>query len=87
MYNPHVRVKGEVEELVRNVARKLRYSAFTVRNTALLLGLAHILALGRLPESDAEFLGLLEKVSTLAGRPIQVKRKSVGRYVRKSRKL
>jgi len=81
-----VRVKGEVEELVREVARSLGYSAFSVRNTAILYGLAHILALGRVPESDAEFLELLGRVSRLAGRPLTLGWGGAGRYVRRVRK-
>ena len=86
-YNPQVRVKGEVEELVKEVARKLRYSVFTVRNVAILYGLAQILASG-MPESDAEFLELLERVARLAGKTAPVERSErYVRYVRKARKL
>jgi len=81
-----VRVKGEVEELVREVARSLGYSTFSVRNTAILYGLAFILALGRAPESDTEFLKLLERVSRLVGKPLPIDWESAGRYVRRSRK-
>jgi len=88
VHSAHVRVKVEVEELVREVAEELGYSAFTVRNVAILYGLAHILTVGRLPESDAEFLEILEKVSKLVGRPTPVERESrYARYVRRARKL
>jgi len=87
MYNPMVRVKGEVEELVREVAKSLGYSPFSVRNTAILYGLAHIVSLGKVPESDQEFLELLSRISKLVGKPIQTQSSRYVRYVRKRRKL
>lgn len=66
VYNPMVRVKVEVEELVEEVARALGYREFSVRNVAILYGLATILLARRIPDTDAEFLELLEKVRALA---------------------
>jgi len=84
--NPKVRVKEEVEELVEEVARRLGYNPFTVRNTSILIGLAHIVSLGRIPESDQEFLELLERVSKLVGKPVQIESSRYVRYVRRCRK-
>jgi len=83
MDNPMVRVKGEVEELVKEVAKSLGYSTFSVRNTAILYGLTHIVALGRIPETDSEFIELLERVSKLVGKPLTIRRESFGRYIRR----
>jgi len=65
-YGVHVRVKPEVEELVRLVANHLGYLPYTMRNAAILYGLATILLARRVPDTDAEFLELLEKVRALA---------------------
>ena len=88
MYNPQLRVKGEVEALVEEVSRRLGYDAFTVRNVSILYGLPFILALGRVPKSDREFLVILGRVSSLVGKPVPVDWESVGegRYVKRVRK-
>lgn len=57
-----LKVKSEVEELVEVVSKKLGYTNSTVRNTAILLGLANIHLLNKIPETDAEFLELLNNV-------------------------
>jgi len=85
VYNPVVRVKSEVEELVREIAKSLGYSAFSVRNTAILYGLISIKTLGVMPKKDAEFLELLEKVSKLAGKSITT-HGSGRRYIRKTKR-
>jgi len=64
MYGVHVRVKPEVEELVREFAEKLGYEAYTIRNTAILLGLM-VLSCGQMPKTDEEFLKLLGKVKVV----------------------
>ncbi len=46
----------------------LRWALSEERNDA--LRSSHILTLGRVPESDAEFLELLELVARLAGKPV-----------------
>lgn len=63
VYGVLVRVKPEVEELVRKVAERLGYETHTVRNVAILLGLA-VLSL-RIPESDDDFLNLLRLVQVI----------------------
>ena len=63
MYGVHVRVKPEVEELVREIAERLGYEAYTVRNTAILLGLM-VLSL-KMPKTDEEFLKLLNIVKVV----------------------
>jgi len=42
-----VKVDVEIERLVRTVASKLGYNAFTIRNLAILLGLSEMLRLSR----------------------------------------
>ena len=56
------KVKPEVEILVRELARRLGFLPYTVRNTAILYGLAQIALSRRIPETDEEFLELLELV-------------------------
>ena len=60
-----VRVKREVEELVQVISRRTGFLPFTVRNTALLYGLMLITITGRIPESDREFLELMEKTKVI----------------------
>jgi len=62
-----VRVKPEVEDLVKVVARRYGYLRFTVRNTAILYGLAMITLSGGIPESDRDFEKLLKRVRGIIG--------------------
>lgn len=55
-----VRVTPEIEELVREVANILEYQPHSIRNTAILLGLLSITTSKRIPDSDKEFIELLE---------------------------
>jgi hypothetical protein len=63
-----VRVKREVEELVREVAEYKGYSSDTIRNTAILWGLLVILGgegvRGTIPETSEEFLKLYRVVKS-----------------------
>lgn len=56
-----VRVKREVEELVREVADTLGYYPYTVRNLAILLGIQQIAANPNIPKTDKAFESLLDK--------------------------
>jgi hypothetical protein len=57
-----VRVYPEVERLVREVSDILGYSYYTIRNTAILYGLMVIANGGKIPDTDLEFLRLVEIV-------------------------
>lgn len=54
-----VRVKPEVEEVVRLLARELGYEDHTIRNTALVYGLIILGLTKAVPRSDDEFIKLL----------------------------
>lgn len=64
-----MRVAPEVEELVRELASKLGYMPSAIRNSAIAYGLLIIAGSGRIPESDKEFLELLD----LARKAVKVK--------------
>jgi hypothetical protein len=55
-----VRLKPQVEALVKEVARITGYMPFTVRNVAVLYGLYTLASTRGLPKSDWEFTLLLE---------------------------
>ena len=55
-----VRVKMEVEELIRKVSEYVGYNESTVRNVAILYGLQLIIRGAKIPEYDEEFEKLLE---------------------------
>ena len=57
--NPEVRVKAEVEEVVRELAKELGYQPYTIRNVALVYGLLLLSATRRIP-SEEELRRLLE---------------------------
>lgn len=57
-----VRVKPDVEKLVRKMADRLGYYEFTVRNTAILLGLLTLAGTEWVPRTDKEFEDLIERV-------------------------
>lgn len=61
-----MRVKREVEELVRQIAEETALAAFTVRNLAILYGLRFV-RLAKLPETDEEFVALLNQVKEELG--------------------
>ena len=65
--NPEVRVKAEVEEVVRELAKELGYQPYTIRNAAILYGLAQIALSRRIPETDEEFRSVIKKVRRLVG--------------------
>jgi hypothetical protein len=64
-YGKMLRVKPEVDELVKKVADKLGYLPYTVRNVAILIGLQQIALGQKVPDSDAEFLELFERTRRL----------------------
>jgi len=57
--NPQVKVKAEVEEVVRELAKELGYQPFTIRNVALVYGLLLLSATRRVP-SEGELRRLLK---------------------------
>lgn len=57
-----VRLKPEIEELVRMVSEETGYARYTVRNLAVLYGLVQVLLLPRLPRDDYEFIETYEKI-------------------------
>jgi len=61
-YGLKVRVKREIEELVREIADLLGFQPYTIRNYAILLGLQVILLNPNIPRSDRAFEEVLEKV-------------------------
>jgi len=65
-----VRVKPIVENMVKSLASKLGYEPFTIRNTALLYGLMIVATSKKVPNTDAEFLELVEKVRDAIGRVV-----------------
>lgn len=54
-----VRVKPEIEEIVRLLANELAYEEHTIRNTALIYGLIILGLTKAVPTSDDEFRRLL----------------------------
>ena len=66
-YGVMVRVKPEVEEVVKALARELGYLPYTIRNAAILYGLALLVLSRRIPETDEEFMSVIEKVRRLVG--------------------
>jgi len=54
-----VRVKPEVEEIVRLLAHRLGYEDHTIRNTALVYGLIFLSLTKAVPRSDDEFIKML----------------------------
>lgn len=59
-YGTLVRVKPEVEELVKELSEYMGYQRYTIRNVAILLGLQLITRGMKIPEYDEEFEYLLE---------------------------
>jgi len=62
MVGTQVRVASELEEMVKELADRLGYLPFAVRNTAILYGLMVIANLRKIPKDDSEFRELLDKV-------------------------
>jgi hypothetical protein len=60
-----IRVKPEVDELVREIAVRLGYYPYTIRNLALLLGIQQLVLNPRIPKSDMEMEMLLAKTRRL----------------------
>jgi len=59
-----VKVKPEIEEMVRKIAYELGYMEYTIRNLAILLGLS-IIKLARVPKTDKEFEKILDLVKVI----------------------
>lgn len=58
---------------MRLVSEELGYTEFTVRNTAILLGLKTLLMYNiKLPKTDAEFVQLLEEVRELVEKKLEL---------------
>ena len=61
----NVKVKDEVEKLVRELADKIGVEAFVIRNTAILLGLMQIAITRYFPYDDEEFLELQKRITEI----------------------
>jgi len=64
-YGALVRVKQDIEDIVKKLSDRLGYMPFTIRNTALLYGLAVLALSKRVPETDEEFEKVVENVRRL----------------------
>lgn len=62
-----MRIRPELEEVVRVIARSRGFTPSTVRNVALLYGLSVLLTGAPMPESDWEFYKALRALREKAG--------------------
>ena len=63
-----VRVKPEVDALVRYVADMVGYQPYVVRNVAILLGLQLLACNSKMPKNDDEFLELYNRTRLIVNR-------------------
>jgi hypothetical protein len=63
-----VRVKPEVDVLVRYMADMVGYQPYVVRNVAILLGLQLLACNSKMPKNDDEFLELYNRTRLIVNR-------------------
>jgi len=68
--NVSVKLKPEVEELVRQVAKFTGYMPYTVRNAAVLYGLQVLASTRGVPKSDWEFILLVDNTKRTVNRVV-----------------